>query len=123
MDVNAILLDILVVLVAAKIAAEIAERINIPAVVAEIAAGIVVGPSVFGFVEPNEVIHTLAELGVILLLLEVGLEMDLRDLRSVGRASILVAIVGVVVPMATGAGRRASRSGSPARKRSSSAPH
>ena len=102
MDVNAILLDILVVLVAAKIAAEIADRINIPAVVAEIAAGILIGPSLLGFVEPNEVIHTLAELGVILLLLEVGMEMDLRDLRSVGRASLLVAIIGVVVPMATG---------------------
>ncbi len=104
MDVNAVLLDILVVLVAAKIAAEIADRINFPAVVAEIAAGILVGPSLLGFVEPNEVIHTLAELGVILLLLEVGLEMDLRDLRSVGRASLLVAVVGVVVPMATGFG-------------------
>ncbi len=102
MDVNAILLDILVVLVAAKIAAEIADRINIPAVVAEIAAGILIGPSLLGFVEPNEVVHTLAELGVILLLLEVGMEMDLRDLRSVGRASLLVAIIGVVVPMATG---------------------
>jgi Kef-type K+ transport system membrane component KefB len=102
-DVNAVLLDILVVLVAAKIAAEIADRINVPAVVAEIFAGVLIGPSVFGFVEPNEVISTLAELGVILLLLEVGLEMDLRELRSVGRASILVAIVGVVIPMVAGA--------------------
>ncbi len=102
MDVNSVLVDILVVLVAAKIAAEIADRINIPAVVAEIFAGVLVGPSVLGFVEPNEVISTLAELGVILLLLEVGMEMDLRELRSVGRASIAVAVIGVVVPMITG---------------------
>src|SRR5262249_3802272 len=71
--------------------------------VAEIVAGVVIGPSVLGAVDNNSVISTLAELGVILLLLEVGMEMDLRELRSVGRASILVAIVGVIVPMATGA--------------------
>ncbi|MGQ0823636.1 MAG: cation:proton antiporter domain-containing protein [Actinomycetota bacterium] len=104
MDVNAILFDILVVLVAAKVAAEIADRIGVPAVVGEIAAGVLVGPSAFGLVETNEVLHTLAEVGVILLLLQVGLEMDLRDLRSVGRASLLVAVLGVVVPMAAGAG-------------------
>ena len=87
MDVNSVLVDILVVLVAAKIAAEIADRINIPAVVAEIFVGVLIGPSVFGFVEPNEVIRTLAELGVILLLLEVGMEMDLRELE-IGRARV-----------------------------------
>jgi Kef-type K+ transport system membrane component KefB/glycine cleavage system regulatory protein len=102
MDVNAVLLDILVVLVAAKLAAEIADRVGIPAVVAEIAAGVLIGPSVLDVVGPSEALHVLAELGVILLLLEVGLEMDLRDLRSVGRASLLVAIVGVVVPMVAG---------------------
>jgi Kef-type K+ transport system membrane component KefB/glycine cleavage system regulatory protein len=101
-DVNSVLVDILVVLVAAKIAAEIADRINVPAVVAEIVAGVIVGPSVFGFVDANAVINTLAQLGVILLLLEVGMEMDLRELRSVGRASIAVAVVGVIVPMVTG---------------------
>jgi Kef-type K+ transport system membrane component KefB len=103
-DVNAVLLDILVVLVAAKLAAEIADRVGFPAVVAEIAAGVLVGPSVLGIVDSNEVLHVLAELGVILLLLEVGLEMDLRDLRSVGRASLLVAVLGVGVPFVTGLG-------------------
>jgi Kef-type K+ transport system membrane component KefB len=104
MDVGAVLLDILVVLVAAKVAAEIAERIDMPVVVAEIVAGIVVGPSVLGLVGGNETLHVLAELGVILLLLQVGLEMNLRELGAVGRASLLVAIIGVVVPMATGFG-------------------
>jgi Kef-type K+ transport system membrane component KefB len=104
MDVGAVLLDILVVLVAAKVAAEIAERINMPVVVAEIVAGIVVGPSLLGFVGGNETLHVLAELGVILLLLQVGLEMNLQELGAVGRASLFVAIIGVVVPMATGFG-------------------
>ncbi len=104
MDVVEILLDILIVLVAAKIAAEIAERIKVPAVVGEIVAGMLIGPSVLGLVGSSQVLATLAELGVILLLLEVGMEMNLGELRSVGKASLLVAAVGVVVPMATGFG-------------------
>ena len=101
---SGILLDILVVLVAAKIAAEAAERLGVPAVVGEIVAGVVIGPSVLGLVESGEVLRTLAELGVILLLLQVGLEMDLADLGGVGRASLLVAVVGAVAPFAGGYG-------------------
>jgi Kef-type K+ transport system membrane component KefB/glycine cleavage system regulatory protein len=103
-DVNRILLDILVVLLAAKVAAELADRVKIPAVVGEIVAGVIVGPSVFGWVHSTEALQTLAQLGVILLLLEVGLEMDLAELGSVGKAAILVAFAGVAVPMVTGAG-------------------
>ncbi|MFM7270514.1 MAG: cation:proton antiporter [Actinomycetes bacterium] len=100
--VTAVLFDILIVLVAAKVAAEIAERIGVPAVAAEIVAGILVGPSVLDLVGGNEVLAVLGEIGVILLLLEVGMEMDLRDLRAVGRASTSVAAVGVAAPMTLG---------------------
>ncbi len=103
MDVNRILLDILVVLLAAKLAAELADRVGVPAVVGEIAAGILIGPSALGLVHSSEALQTLAQLGVILLLLEVGLEMDLGELSSVGRASLAVALVGVVVPLGSGA--------------------
>ena len=73
MDIAEILRDILIVLVAAKLAAEIAERIGIPAVVGEIVAGILIGPSVLGLVgSGDEVLRTLGEIGVILLLLDVG---------------------------------------------------
>ncbi|MGH9283187.1 MAG: cation:proton antiporter, partial [Acidimicrobiales bacterium] len=65
---SGILLDILLVLVAAKLAAEGAERLGIPAVVGEIVAGLAIGPSALGLVEPSEVLRTLGELGVILLL-------------------------------------------------------
>ncbi len=102
MDVTGVLLDILIVLIAAKLAAEIAERINVPAVVGEIVAGVIIGPSVLAFVESNETLRVLGELGVILLLLGVGMEMDLGELGAVGRASMSVAVVGVVVPMTGG---------------------
>ena len=102
MDVGSVLLDILIVLVAAKVAGELAERVGIPGVVAEIVAGVVIGPSVLGLVGLNETLAVLGEIGVILLLLQVGLEMNLGELGAVGRSSLTVAVIGVVVPMATG---------------------
>lgn len=98
------LVHILVVLVAAKVAAEAAERLGVPAVAGEIVAGIAIGPSVLGLVHGDEVLRTLGEIGVLLLLLQVGMEMDLADLRAVGRASLLVAVVGVAAPFVLGAG-------------------
>ncbi len=97
-----ILLQILIILVAAKVAAEVAERLSIPTVVGEIVAGIAVGPYALKLVSTNEVLGTLAEIGVILLLLEVGMHMDLRELSSVGRSAMSVAVVGVIVPFAGG---------------------
>jgi Kef-type K+ transport system membrane component KefB len=109
MNVSSVLFDILVVLVAAKLAAEVAERVGVPAVVGEILAGIVIGPSVIGLVGTHdETLRTLGEIGVILLLLEVGLEMDLEELGAVGRTSFLVATVGVVTPLALGMGAMAA---------------
>src|SRR5207248_9627905 len=104
MSVTKVLLDILVVLLAAKAAAEVAERLQVPAVVGEILAGIAIGPSALGLVHGDEVLRVLGELGVILLLLEVGLEMDIAELGAVGRASLTVATVGVIGPFATGYG-------------------
>ena len=88
-------LDILIVLIAAKVAAEIAERVGFPPVVAEILAGVVIGPSVFDLVGTEQTLQVLGEIGVILLLLQVGMEMDLGELGAVGRASVSVAVVGV----------------------------
>src|SRR4051794_3584887 len=105
MAVGTVLSHILVVLLAAKLAAEIADRVGVPAVVGEIVAGIVIGPSMLGLVGGgDEGLRTLGEIGVILLLLEVGMGMDLGELAKVGRASLLVASVGVVAPLVLGLG-------------------
>ncbi len=102
MSVTDVLVDILVVLVAAKVAAEIAERVGFPTVVAEIVAGIAIGPSVLDVVGHDETLQVLGEIGVLLLLLEVGLEMDRSELTAVGRASLSVAAIGVAAPMVGG---------------------
>jgi len=103
-SVTSVLLDILIVLIAAKVAAEIAERVGFPPVVAEILAGVAIGPSALDLVGADQTLRVLGEIGVILLLLQVGMEMDLRDLGAVGRASLAVAVVGVALPMAGGFG-------------------
>lgn len=102
LDFGSIFLDLALILIIAKAAAEVSERVGIPAVIGEIVAGIMIGPSLLGFVEPSDAIRVLAEVGVIILLAQVGLEMDLDELRKVGRASAYVAIIGVAVPMSSG---------------------
>ena len=97
------LLLLAVILVAAKILGELAERIGQPAVVGELLAGVVLGPSVIGFVDPTlPALHLIAEIGVVLLLFGIGLETNLKRLLSVGGAAFTVAVVGVVLPFALG---------------------
>jgi sodium/hydrogen exchanger family protein len=97
------LLDLAVILIAAKLAAELCERISVPAVVGEIVAGILIGPSLLGWVPAHsEPVVALAELGVLLLLVQVGMEIDLAEFGRVGRASMAVAVIGVAVPFALG---------------------
>src|SRR5688572_15037868 len=102
---RSMLLDLAIILVAAKLAAELCERVNVPAVVGEIVVGILIGPSVLGWIPADsEPIIALAELGVLLLLVQVGMEMDLAELGRVGRASMTVAVIGVAVPFVLGGG-------------------
>src|SRR5258708_18760200 len=102
MEHTHVFIDILVVLLAAKLAGELAERIQLPAVVGEIIAGVIIGPSALGLVKGNDTLTVFGELGVILLLFSVGLEMELAELLAVGRSSLLVAWTGGIVPFAGG---------------------
>jgi Kef-type K+ transport system membrane component KefB len=106
------LLGILAILLgAAKFFGALAQRIGQPAVLGELMAGVIVGASVFGLVnlqdsgDPrNDVFHLLAEIGVVLLLFEIGLDTDLRRLLRLGGVSAVVAFVGVALPFALGYG-------------------
>lgn len=106
MDIARFFLVLATMLVAAKILGEAAERIGQPAVLGELVAGVVLGSSVLGVVPTEgtaaELIHVFAELGVLLLLFEIGLETDLKEMFRAGPASLSVAMVGVVLPFALG---------------------
>ena len=96
------LLTLFIVLLAAKVGDEIFKRIGQPALVGEILAGVVVGPSLLGLVEPDATLELFGELGVVFLLFWVGLETRLSQLREVGRTALGVGILGVIVPFSAG---------------------
>ncbi|MEJ2308206.1 MAG: cation:proton antiporter [Gammaproteobacteria bacterium] len=102
MQAHIFFLHLLLILLTARLFAEIASRLRIPAVVGEIVAGIVLGPSLFGIVQHDETIRLLAEIGIILLLFEVGLKTDARRLISAGNKSAVVAVGGFVMPFLLG---------------------
>ena len=87
----------------AKIMGEIFERLRMPNIVGEIIAGVVLGASVLNWVDPRQTAE-LADLGVIFLLFRVGLEVKASDLVKVGRVASLVALLGVLLPLAMGYG-------------------
>ena len=92
-----------VTLVAAKLAGHLAQAMGQPSVLGELLAGVILGKSVLGLVDPsNETIHLMGELGVVILLFSIGLETDLGSLLKVGGTSVAVAIAGVVLPFALG---------------------
>ena len=107
-DNAGVLLALAVLLPLAKVGGWLIERMGQPAVVGELLAGIVIGNlTLFGFddltyLKKDDVLQTLATLGVILLLFEVGLESSLADLFKVGLSSLLVASVGVALPFMLG---------------------
>jgi Kef-type K+ transport system membrane component KefB len=103
LDVAQFLGVLVIMLGTAKLFGGLAQVIGQPAVLGELTAGVVLGMSVLGVVHPrNETLHLLAELGVVILLFEIGLETDLRKLLEVGGTAAMVAVVGVALPFALG---------------------
>jgi Kef-type K+ transport system membrane component KefB len=102
MEFRDLLLGLILVWVVAKLAGEGMERIGQTAVLGELLAGVLLGPGIFGLVHESEALHALAELGVLILLFEVGLESDLDELLDAGSQATLVAIVGVILPFGAG---------------------
>ena len=101
-ELGTFLLAFAVALLGAKVFGELAERIGQPAVLGELLVGILLGPSLLGLVPLSAGILLVAEIGVLLLLFEVGLETDLEELARVGGPAMAVAVVGMIVPFAGG---------------------
>ena len=97
-----VLLTLFIMLAAAKFMAELFERLRQPAVAGEIMAGILIGPSLLNLAAPSEITSILAEIGVIFLLFNVGLEIRPAAIFKVGKSAALVAVLGVVLPFVSG---------------------
>lgn len=98
MDTSTVLLHLSLVLITARIFSEVAAYIKIPPVIGELTAGIFLGPSLLALVEPEGLIRFLGEVGIILLLFQIGLETDLDDLVKAGLKAVTVALGGFIFP-------------------------
>ena len=93
---------LLIVFGSAKLIGEIFVKLRQPSLVGEIVAGAIIGPSVLGWISPNDTLKALSDLGVMFLLFDVGLQVKARELLRVGGTATLVATVGVIVPFIAG---------------------
>ena len=96
------LFELALILVVTKALGLVSRRIHLPQVVGALFAGILLGPAILNIIVPNEVLTTLAEIGVILLMFSAGLETDFKQLRSSLKSSLIIAVIGVIVPLAGG---------------------
>ncbi len=96
------MLDIAIILFCTKVFGLITRRINLPQVVGALLAGLLLGPTVLNIISSSELINVLAELGVILLMYTAGMETDLQQLKKTWKASLLIALTGIALPLMGG---------------------
>ena len=97
-----IILQIILLLICAKLFGELVERMGYPALIGEIAAGILLGPSLLGWVTTNETLEVFADIGIIALLFVSGAEMNLKSFLERRNVAVTTAVAGVIVPFAGG---------------------
>lgn len=102
MESHTFLIQLVLILFSARVVGEITARLKVPSVIGELLAGILIGPSVLGLVTAIPSIQLLAQIGIILLLFEVGLETDIGRLIAAGLKAFTVAVGGVILPFALG---------------------
>lgn len=90
------------ILISTKIAGHLSSRIGQPSVLGKLIAGIILGPAILGWIDNNNFIHYMSEIGVILLMFMAGLETDLKQLRKNWKSAFSVALGGIILPFAGG---------------------
>ena len=102
MESYSYILDIALILISTKLCGLISRRCQMPQVVGALFAGLILGPAVLNIVHETEFLTQLAEIGVILLMFFAGLETDISELKHSGKASLVTAILGIIVPLVGG---------------------
>jgi len=97
-----ILLDLALILFATKSLGILMKRLGLPQVVGALLAGILLGPSVLNIVGGSNTLKTFAEVGVIMIMFTAGMETNIKQIKSAGFASLVITVLGVVIPMGLG---------------------
>ena len=102
MDILSIFKDLAIIMLFAKLFGLAARKLKAPQVVGEIVAGLLIGPSLLGWVQLNDFLSVCAQIGVVMLMFSAGLGTNLRDLLKTGPKALAIACAGVLVPLAGG---------------------
>lgn len=104
MDSYRYLLDLAIILLSTKVLGLLTRKVQMPQVVGALLAGLILGPAGFGLLADTSFIHEVAEIGVIVLMFCAGMETDIKELKASGKASFVIALCGVIVPLLGGFG-------------------
>ena len=96
------LFEIAIILLSTKILSILTQRVHMPQVVGALLAGLIMGPACLGVLAENDFITYTAELGVIVLMFCAGMQTDIDELKKSGKASFVIALIGVIVPLLGG---------------------
>lgn len=94
--------DLIIILLSTKILGIVMRKIKVPEVVGALLAGVLIGPTMLGLVQPSEVLDIFAEIGVVLIMFSAGTETNLKQIKESGKASVIITAFGVIVPLALG---------------------
>ena len=104
METYKFLMDLALILLSTKVLGIISKKFSMPQVVGALLAGLILGPAVLNILSETDFILSLSEVGVIVLMFSAGLESDIGELKKTGKASLIIAIIGVIVPLLGGLG-------------------
>lgn len=96
------LLDIAIILICSKLLGLLAKKVKLPQVVGTLVAGLLLGPAVFNIIQASDLLSQLSEIGVIVIMFSAGLETDIGELKHAGKTGFVIALCGVLVPLAGG---------------------
>lgn len=94
--------DLAIILLAAKLCGLLAGKLKAPQVVGEILAGLLIGPCCLSWVNQSDILASMAEIGVVLLMFGAGLETNMKELLKTGPKALLIAVMGVSIPLLGG---------------------
>ena len=102
MELEQIFVNIVILLAAARLLGELFRKFKQPSLAGELLAGIILGPTIFGIIIPNENLELISTIAIFFIMLFIGLEMDLRELKKTGKSAFIISVFSLVIPFFIG---------------------
>ena len=102
MELEQIFVNIVILLAAARLLGELFRKFKQPSLAGELLAGIILGPTIFGIIIPNENLELISTIAIFFIMLFIGLEMDLRELKKTGKSALIISVFSLVIPFFIG---------------------